>query len=211
MPPRVRHHVNPYRSGLLGIAPQRLEFDPGPIEVELGCADAQFLFQLAALQPNTNYVGVEIRRPLVDDVNRRARESGLGRLRAVYAHINIDLPALFSALSVRRFYINFPDPWFKRAQRKRRILSPEVPEVGALLVELLEPGGELFFQSDVFDLALDAMAVLETLPNLRNVAGEWCFLRQNPFSARSLREDRVSEAAKPVWRMLYQRIDAGDK
>src|SRR5579883_933781 len=117
---RVRHHVNPYRAGLLGIAPPPLNLPPGPVEVELGCADAQFLFQLAEKSPDINYVGVELRRPLVDDVNRRASSSGFSRLRAVQAHINIDLPALFGDLLVRRFYINFPDPWFKRAQRKRR-------------------------------------------------------------------------------------------
>ncbi len=202
---RIRHHVNPYRAGLIDLAPERLVLPPGAVEVELGCADAQFLFQLAAQKPDTNYIGVEIRRPLVEDVNRRASASGLARLRAVHAHINFDLPALFSRLSVRRFYINFPDPWFKRAQRKRRVLSPEVAEVGLQLIDLLEPGGEVFFQSDIFDLALDAMAVLETVPGLCNTAGEWRFLRHNPYPACSLREERVSEAGQPIWRMLYKR------
>jgi tRNA (guanine-N7-)-methyltransferase len=202
---RVRHHVNPYRAGLLSIAPPRLDLPAGPIEVELGCADAQFLFQLASSWPENNYVGVELRRSLVDDVNRRASLSGLSRLRAVHAHINVDLAALFSGESIRRFYINFPDPWFKRAQRKRRVLTSESSHVGAELIALLQPGGELFFQSDIFDLALDAMAVLESLPGLYNIAGEWSFLRHNPYPARSLREDRVSEAGLPIWRMLYRR------
>jgi len=202
---RIRHHVNPYRSGLISIAPQRLVVLPGPIEVELGCADAQFLFQLAAHEPDTNYIGIELRRPLVEDVNRRASANGLARLRAIHAHINVDLPAVFNGLSIRRFYINFPDPWFKRSQHKRRVLSPAAPEVGQQLVSLLEPGGELFFQSDIFDLALDAMAVLESLPGLRNTAGEWSFLKKNPYPACSLREERVSESGLPIWRILYRR------
>lgn len=199
---RVRHHVNPYRSKLLSLAPARLELAAGPLEVELGCADAQFLFQLAEADPDTNYVGVELRQPHVEDVNRRAQLAGLARLRAVHAHINVDLPQLFKGQSVRRFYVNFPDPWFKRTQHKRRAMTPEVGEV---LIRLLEPGGELFFQSDIFELALDAMAVLETLPALHNVAGEWSFLRQNPYPARSLREDRVGATGLPIWRILYRR------
>ena len=71
------------------------------------------------------------------------------------------------------------------------------------------PDGELLFQSDVFDLALDAMAVLEQEPGLRNVRGEWSFLPQNPYGVQSLREVRVQERGLPVWRMLYRR--SGDE
>jgi len=203
---RIRHHVNPLRQKLLHIAPGALRLPPEAplaLEVELGCADAQFLFELARRDPNTSYLGIEIRRPLVDDVNQRAAAEGLVHLRAVFAHINIDLQALLGGYKVRRFFINFPDPWFKRAQKKRRLLTPELAE---LLAALLAPDGELFFQSDVWDLALDAMAVLETTPSLVNVAGEWSFVRQNPYAARSQREDRVQARGLPVWRLLYQPV-----
>ena len=201
---RIRHHVNPLRQKLLHIAPGALRLPPEAppsLEIELGCADAQFLFELARRDRQTSYVGVEIRRPLVDDVNERAAAEGLFHLRAVFAHINIDLQTLLGGYRVRRFFINFPDPWFKRAQKKRRLLTPEL---AALLAALLTPDGELFFQSDVWDLALDAMAVLETTPGLANAAGEWSFVRQSPYAARSLREDRVQARGLPVWRMLYQ-------
>lgn len=201
---RIRHHVNPLRAKLQRIAPGPLKLPagaPAALEIELGCADALFLFELARRDPDTSYVGLEIRQALVADVNERAAAAGLPHLRAVFAHINIDLAALLAGHKVRRFFINFPDPWFKRAQKKRRLVTPEL---AALLAALLAPDGELFFQSDVWGLSLDAMAVLETTPGLRNAAGEWSFLRQNPYAARSLREVRVLERGLPVWRMLYQ-------
>ena len=201
---RIRHHVNPLRSRLLHIAPGALVLPanaPAPLEIEIGCADAQFLFELARQNAQTSYVGIELRRPLVDDVNLRAAAEGLGHLTAVFAHANIDLPRLLHGYKVRRFFINFPDPWFKRPQKKRRLLTPELAEQ---LVALLSDDGELFFQSDVWDLALDAMAVLETTPGLRNVAGEWSFVRQSPYPARSQREERVQARGLPVWRILYR-------
>ena len=205
---RVRHHVNPLRPGLRSLAPSRLPLLSGPqappIDVELGCADAQFLCQLAVKERSAQYVGIEIRDAWVDDVNQRASEAGLP-LRAVHAHINVDLPALFGDLRVRRFYINFPDPWFKRHQHNRRVVTPDL--AGAL-VELLEPEGELFFQSDVWDLALDAMTVLENEPRLANVRGEWSFLRHSPYPVQSLREERVMAQGLPVWRMLYVLADS---
>lgn len=209
---RIRHHVNPLRPALRNIAPARLDLaalgtglPDAPMDVELGCADAQFLFQLAAQDRSTNYIGVEIRQALVDDVNRRASEAGLPHLRAVFAHINIDLPSLFAGHRVRRFYINFPDPWFKRAQHNRRIVTPEL---ACELAQLIAPDGEIFFQSDVFDLALDALAVLEAEPTLCNAHEEWRFWGPSPYPAQSLREERVTASGLPVWRMLFVRRDA---
>lgn len=211
---RVRHHVNPLKQGFIGIAACRLPLPapPAPVEVELGCADARFLFERVQVRPEATYVGLEIRRELVERVNALARERGLANLRAVYANINTDLAGLFPAGRVQRIFINFPDPWFKRAQHKRRLVTREL---AAELATLLTPDGELFFQSDVFDLALDAMAVLEQTAALRNVRGEWSFLPHNPYGVQSLREVRVLEKGLPVWRMLYRLAprpdDAGDE
>ncbi len=205
---RVRHHVNPFKEEFLDTSPQRLVLPPGPIDVELGCADARFLFELDSAQsarpgdPRTSYVGLEIRREMVERVNRRARIEGRDRLRAIFAHINHDLPTLFAEESLYRVFINFPDPWFKRAQKKRRLCTREL---ALCLCGLLVPGGELYFQSDIFDLALDAMAVLESTPGLVNTAGEWSFLRHNPYGVESLREVRVQEKGLSVWRMLYRK------
>ena len=204
MPRRVRHHVNPLGSAYL--APSRdLPALParGAMEVELGCADARFLFERAPRNPETFFVGVEIREPLVDLVNRQARETGLDNLLAVFANINVDLERMFADGRLDRVFVNFPDPWFKRRHQKRRLMSPEVVE---LIHRKLRRGGELFFQSDVFDLALDAMAAIESEPRLfTNTEGEWSFLRDNPFGSKSLREVRCEERGMRIWRMRYRR------
>lgn len=206
----MRHHVNPLKGAFVRplAAPVPLP-ERGEVEVELGCADAQFLFARAASEPALTCIGVEIRRDMVEEVNRRALEVGLGNLRAVFANINVDLPALFPAGRLARVFINFPDPWFKRRHHKRRALTPEVARV---LIEQLAPGGLLFFQSDVFDLALEAMAVLEEvgeMMGLRNQAGPWSFIAANPWAAKSLREVRCEERGMRIWRLLYFRGPAG--
>lgn len=204
----MRHHVNPLKQGYVGIAAERVPLPPPtiPVEVELGCADARFLFERAAQRPAATYIGLEIRREMVARVNQQAQQQGLANLRAVHANINTDLFGLFPRGRLQRIFINFPDPWFKRTQHKRRLMTLEL---ATQLAALLTPDGELLFQSDVFDLALDAMAVLEQEPALRNVRGEWSFLPQNPYGVQSLREVRVQERGLPVWRMLYRR--SGDE
>ncbi len=204
---RIRHHVNPLQSKLLGVLPTDQPPLFGtisqPIEVELGCAEAVFLFERAAVRPEAFFVGIEIRNDLVRRVNRWAQEKMCPQVYAVFAHLNYDLPALFRPKQIEKAFINFPDPWFKKDQHKRRVVKPELAQE---LVELLAPSGELFFQSDVFDLALDAMSVFEQTPGLMNVYGEWSFAKTNPYHARSLREIRVEEKGLPIWRILYKVI-----
>ena len=176
------------------------------VEVELGCADARFLFERAPHFPERLFFGLEIRRPLVDEVNRQARALGLPNLRAHFCHINVDFASLFADRSLARVFVNFPDPWFKRRHQKRRLMNEELVDV---LHAKLRPGGELFFQSDVFELALDALAVLEDVPHkLANTAGPWSFVRDNPYGARSLREVRCETRGMRIWRMCYRRVGA---
>ncbi len=68
---RIRQHVNPLKSDLLDIADvPRVEVEPGrALEVELGAAEAHFLIDRARDDRTTAFVGVEIRRELVDAVN----------------------------------------------------------------------------------------------------------------------------------------------
>jgi tRNA (guanine-N7-)-methyltransferase len=207
---RIRHHVNPLKVDYLetGAGPLALP-SRRPVEVELGCADARWLFERAALDPELDLVGVEIRQQLVQVVQRRVAAAGLDdRLRIVYANISRDVPVLFAEGAVARFVVNFPDPWFKRRQHKRRVVTPEL---AALLARTLRQGGELFFQSDVWEVALDALAVLEGEPSLHNERGPWSFLPENPYGARSLREVRCLERGLPIWRLLYRKRLISDR
>lgn len=204
---RVRHHVNPLRSPFLYAEVHAVPLPPDTdVEVELGCADARFLFERAPQHPGVDFIGLEIREPLVKTVNEMASEQNLPNLRAVFCNINVHLPILFPDRSIARMYINFPDPWFKQRHKKRRLVTDEL--VGMLHAKL-RPGGELFFQSDVFDLALDAMEVIEGAPHLlANTLGPWSFMRDNPYGAKSLREVRCEERGMRIWRMCYRRLGA---
>jgi len=112
---------------------------------------------------------------------------------------------LFSPGSVRRFHINFPDPWWKSRQQKRRVVGPALMDE---LVTALEPGGEVHIMTDIFDIALEGMFVLESEPvRFINVRAPWSFYPDNPWGSRSRREDQCAADGSRVWRLLYRRID----
>lgn len=201
---RTRQHVNPLGLGFETFRGRRPELRPGrPVEVEIGCADAQFLFERARAEPERSYVGVEIRELLVRDVNERARDEG-APVQAVFCNANHHLGELFSAGAVDRIYLNFPDPWFKRRHHKRRMIDRRLAEQ---IHEVLRAGGEVFVQSDVWEVALDALEVFENLDTrFENRAGAWSFWKDgNPFGARSWREANAEAEGLPIWRMRYRR------
>jgi tRNA (guanine-N7-)-methyltransferase len=206
MSKRVRQHVNPLKSNFFVIAPDEVKVPAGvPLEVELGSAEAWFLMDRAREAPAARYVGVEIRRELVDKANEVCRRSGLDQVESVFANISVDLPRLFRPGRVRRFFLNFPDPWWKSKQHKRRVIEPGLFPA---LYPLLEPGGEIHVATDIFELALEAMAGLEwECPRrFENLRAPWSFHRESPFAARSRRERQCEDEGAKIWRLVYRRV-----
>lgn len=197
---RIRQHVNPrdtFFETFRGVKP---ELDGRKVELEVGCADAQFLFERAAADPSQHYIGLEIREDLVEYVNKKAKRLA-APVTAVWCHAQLHTKEILPPHCVSRVYVNFPDPWFKRRHHIRRMVDNVLAEQ---LDYVLAPDGDLFVQTDVWDIAVDAMSAFE--PSFTNCAGEWTFWKQgNPYGVRSWREQNAEETGLPIWRLLYRR------
>lgn len=199
---RIRQHVNPNQVHFAEFRGERPVLAARPIELEVGCADAQFLFERAARDPDRQYIGLEIREDLVKLVNRRARAQGLP-VHAVFCQAQLHMAEVLPPGSVDRVYVNFPDPWFKRRHHDRRMVDAALADG---IAGVARSDAELFVQSDVWDIALDAMATFERDERFVNLAGEWTFWRGgNPYGVRSWREQNAEETGLPIWRIRYRR------
>jgi tRNA (guanine-N7-)-methyltransferase len=199
---RIRQHVNPNQVHFAQFRGELPVLDGRPVELEVGCADAQFLFERAAHEPARQYIGLEIREDLVNLVNRRARAQGLP-VHAVFCQAQLHMAEILPAGGVDRVYINFPDPWFKRRHHDRRMVDAALADG---IAQVARPDADIFVQSDVWDIALDAMATFERDERFVNLAGEWTFWRAgNPYGVRSWREQNAEATGLPIWRILYRR------
>jgi tRNA (guanine-N7-)-methyltransferase len=200
---RIRQHVDPRGLYFSQFRGERPSLDGRAVEVEIGCADAQFLFERAAKDPTRLYVGLEIREDFVDLVNKRAKEIG-APVHAVFCHAQLHLPEIFPAASVDRVFINFPDPWFKRKHRDRRMIDSAL---AAGIATVARSGADLLVQTDVWDIAIDSLATFESDERFANIAGEWTFWRGgNPYGVRSWREQNAEETGLPIWRIRYCKL-----
>lgn len=209
---RARQHVNPLSRKYVLPRAEALR-RPGhlapdcQVDVELGCADGDFSFALAAFDPSRWVVGLEIREKLVEGNRRRVEALGQTNLSFAYVNLNVDLDRVFSEQSVDRFHLLFPDPWFKSKHQKRRVLDLGL---ATTIRAQLKPGGELHIASDVFELGLDMMDAMEH-PDVRalgfaNVLEPWSFWRGNPFPAASRREQTTLARGQRVWRARYRLV-----
>jgi tRNA (guanine-N7-)-methyltransferase len=199
---RIRQHVNPHQVHFATFRGERPVLDGRELELEIGCADAQFLFERAAQEPSRLYVGLEIREDLVKLVNKRARSLGVP-VHAVFCQAQLHMTEIMPAGSVDRVYVNFPDPWFKRRHHGRRMVDAAL---ASGIATVARSGADVFVQSDVWDIALDAMATFERDDRFDNRAGEWTFWRAgNPYGVKSWREQNAEATGLPIWRILYRR------
>jgi tRNA (guanine-N7-)-methyltransferase len=206
----IRQHVNPLGAAYLEARAEAIaiptRYADAPIDVELGCAEAQFSFALARAEPERFVVGLEIREPMVALNQSRVREQGLTNLAFGYVNMNVDLELVFPDARVDRFFLLFPDPWFKPRHRKRRVVESQLL---ASMARLLVDGGEVHFASDVFELALDAMFEFESQEAARHgfepIGEAWSFLRENPLGVCSRRERTTISRGQRVWRFAYRR------
>jgi tRNA (guanine-N7-)-methyltransferase len=207
-PVRVRQHVNPlsrkYQQPVhLPDWSDIYQNPQQPLHLDIGCARGRFLCELAPKQPDWNFLGLEIRQPLVDEANQWRDRAHLSNLHYVYCNINFMSEALFGSLPqgcLKRVSIQFPDPWFKKRHHKRRVVQPELV---ADLARFLAPDGEIFLQSDVEEVAIEMRDRFSEHPAFAATRDNW--LPDNPLPVATEREIATYNKGEPVYRCLFSR------
>jgi tRNA (guanine-N7-)-methyltransferase len=176
-------------------------------EIEIGPGRGWFLVERAAVEVRAGLVGLEVRRKWAAVVDDRLQKRGLGGRARVFAEdATVALARLGPSGSVKRFYLHFPDPWWKKRHEKRLVLRDSL---ATELARLLEPGGELFVQTDVEMRSQQYERLLEgdrrfvpagDAPGLPRLA-------DNPYGARSPRERRAMADGLPVHRLRWLRAE----
>lgn len=201
---RVHQHVNPlspyFRQAPTPVRVADIFADPSrPLLLDVGCARGRFLLRMAEAVPEWNYLGVEIREPLVDEANRLATEAGLNNLHYSFCNAMLWLDRLLEGLPagiLQNVTIQFPDPWFKKKHAKRRMVNDEMAET---LASHLAPDGRVFVQTDIEFLADEMFAIFAADSRFREFDSGI-----NPFPIKTEREKAVEDKGLPVYRKSFR-------
>lgn len=205
---RVRNHVNPlsqkYQTPVSPLEWEKIYAAPNqPLHLDIGCGKGLFLLSMA-MEPTWNFLGLEIREPLVQEANVWRDELGLTNLHYLFCNVNNSLQSLLSSLpdgTLQRVTIQFPDPWFKNRHAKRRVVQPELV---AELATYLATGGIVFLQSDIEALAVEMCDRFQSHPGFQR-QGEKQWLAENPLAVTTEREKSTLSRGESVYRALFVR------
>jgi tRNA (guanine-N7-)-methyltransferase len=146
-------HWNRFEVPLQGVLKPRELFpsmNPKEVVFEIGSGMGEATSQIAASNPETAYVAVEVHKPGLGALIIRAENLGVRNLKIINADIYEVLTKHLSDHSIDAFHIFFPDPWPKRKQHKRRLLQPNFIEI---LATKLKHGGRINIATDWYPYA----------------------------------------------------------
>lgn len=194
---------------LLPYAPRQLDLDatfgrhaPRVLEIGFGMGDATA--QVAAAQPGTDFIGVEVHTPGVGALLKRIGEQGLGNLRLVQHDAVEVVMQMLAPASLAGVHIWFPDPWHKKRHHKRRLIQSGFV---ARLVTRLAPGGYLHCATDWQHYAEQMLEVLQAEPLLANAAsaGGSGYVPRPDWRPLTKFEQRGMKLGHGVWDLLFTR------
>jgi tRNA (guanine-N7-)-methyltransferase len=142
--PRLAINLPP--SGHLGVAALFGSARPS-VWLEIGFGAGEHLAQLAEQHPQTGFIGCEVFENGIVKLLAQIERRRLDNIR-IFADDARLIMAVLPAASIGRVFILFPDPWPKRRQHKRRVVSR--PTLDAL-AEIMSDNAELRVATDDAD------------------------------------------------------------
>ena len=173
-----------------------------PLEVEVGSGKGLFLRSTAALRPEVDFLGIEVVRKYAEFTAAALAKRGLCNARIACADALRIFHELIPDDSLAAVHVYFPDPWWKKRHRKRRVMRESfLRDVERTLL----PGGSLHFWTDVQEYF---EATLELLPTCTTLEGPLPVPEtpaEHDMAYRTHFERRVRLASKPVYRAEFRK------
>lgn len=117
-----------------------------PLELEVGSGRGLFLVNAGLTNPGTNFLGIEYDFKEARRAARRLQKRNFPNVRILGADARVVMRDYLPSACAQAVHVYFPDPWWKRRHKKRRIFE------AAFLVQaarILKPQGLLHAWTDV--------------------------------------------------------------
>lgn len=171
-----------------------------PLVMEIGFGMGETTAEIAAAQPDTDFLGVEVYPAGVGSLLRRVREAGLANVRVIQHDALEVLRDMIAPGTLAGVHVFFPDPWPKARHHKRRLIQG--PFV-SLLASRLRPGGYLHCATDWQDYAQQMLVVLSAEPLLENTVADYA--PRPAHRPLTKFERRGLKLGHGVWDLVFRR------
>jgi len=173
-----------------------------PLHVEIGMGKGKFIMQLAAENPDINYIGIEKYSSVLLRALEKRKETELSNLYFIRFDAEY-LNNIFDRDEIARIYLNFSDPWPKDRHAKRRLTSKEFLSKYNLC---LRKDGEVIFKTDnrmLFDFSIEEAKLAGW--KLKDVTFDLHHSEYVEQNVMTEYEERFSAMGNPIHRLIAYR------
>lgn len=171
-----------------------------PVILEIGFGMGKSLVEMAAANPDKNYLGIEVHTPGVGACIADAVEKGVTNLRVICHDATEILRDSIADGTLAGLQLFFPDPWHKAKHHKRRIVQPHFV---AQVVQKLGENGFIHMATDWENYAEQMLDVLRANPDLTNTAESGDYIPRPNFRPLTKFEARGHRLGHGVWDLYF--------
>ncbi|MBR5627279.1 MAG: tRNA (guanosine(46)-N7)-methyltransferase TrmB [Thermoguttaceae bacterium] len=171
-----------------------------PLELEIGCGKGMFLRKEAVRVPEHRFLGIEIAYRYSLFSAAQLAKRGIRNARVLNADAAKMLHEFIPENSLTAVHLYFPDPWWKKAHRKRRIVRPDVVQ---RIEQCLVPGGLFHFWTDVEEYYLSGLKIIAENSRLEGPFPVEVPEARDDMDYHTHFERRTALHEKPVYRARF--------
>jgi tRNA (guanine-N7-)-methyltransferase len=171
--------------------------------VEIGFGNGESTWRMAQLEPDINFIGVEVHEPGVGHLLMALDANDVDNVRIAREDAVPFLQQRIPPGSLAGVRIYFPDPWPKKRHHKRRIIQPDFV---SQLARSLKPGGILHLATDWQPYADHMLEVMQASPDFRNLSASEDYCERPAWRPHTKYEQRGERLGHDVRDMLFERL-----
>ncbi|WP_461014265.1 tRNA (guanosine(46)-N7)-methyltransferase TrmB [Streptomyces daliensis] len=173
-----------------------------PVVLEIGFGMGEATARMAAEDPDTGILAVDVHTPGQGNLLRLAERNGLRNVRVGNGDAIILLREMLAPGSLSGLRVYFPDPWPKKRHHKRRLVQPEFLDLAA---GPLAPGALVHCATDWEPYAEQMLEVLTAHPGYENTRPDGGFAPRPPSRPLTRFEGQGLDKGHRVYDLLFRR------
>lgn len=175
-----------------------------PITLEIGFGMGASLAQQAAVNPEQNFLGIEVHRPGVGSLLARMSEGGQTNIR-VLSHDAVEVfEHMLPDNSLQCVQLFFPDPWHKTRHHKRRIVKPEFVQ---RIRQKLKVKGIFHMATDWENYAQHMLKVMHAESGWENLSKSNDYVPKPEHRPITKFERRGERLGHGVWDLMFRKAE----
>jgi tRNA (guanine-N7-)-methyltransferase len=175
-----------------------------PVELDIGCGRGLYTWKASEANPQINYLGIELDYKTARRAAGKLYKREIPNARIISGDAREILDKLIVNGSVQAAHFYFPDPWWKRKHKSRRLFTDDFADQ---IAEVLQMGGILHSWTDVEDYFEVISALMEHHTQFETLPEPTEKTPEHDFDYRTSFERKKRKEGETIYRGRWKKIN----